>query len=98
MFFEVKMQQGRCSSSNSSSNCTRFRIEKGTDNKEHTAKEIYRIYRNKKRVMFWPLTDNMKGKYDTFSSYKQRNKVCFIYLECKPPEASYGLCVFKLKW
>ena len=39
----------------------------------------------------------MKGKYCGFSGYKQRNKVCLVYLETKQQQNGYGSCVFKLK-
>ena len=48
--------------------------------------------------MFWRLTDNMKGKYDTFSGYKQRNKLCFVYLDLKHQQRRSCWCIFKLKW
>ena len=39
----------------------------------------------------------MKGKCYVFSGYEQRNKVCFVYLECKLQQDRYGWCIFKLK-
>ena len=34
--------------------------------------------------------DRMKCKCDVFSGYKQRNKLCLVYLECKLQQDSYG--------
>ena len=39
----------------------------------------------------------MKDKYCGFSGYKQRTKVCLVYLETKQQQNRYGSCVFKLK-
>ena len=39
----------------------------------------------------------MKEKYYVFSGYKQRNKVCLAYLDCKLPKHRYGSYIFKLK-
>ena len=38
----------------------------------------------------------MKGKYYVFCSHKQKNKVFFVYLECKLQQDSYGWCILKL--
>ena len=39
----------------------------------------------------------MKGKCYVFSAYNEKNKVWYMYLECKLPEDSYDWCIFKLK-
>ena len=39
----------------------------------------------------------MKGKCLVFKDYKQKNKVCLVYLEFKLRQDSYGWCIFKLK-
>ena len=53
--------------------------------------------RTKVRLMFWRWNDSMKGKYHVFIGYKQRNKVCLVYLECKPQKDRYGWSIYKLK-
>ena len=40
--------------------------------------------------MFSRPKNNMKDKYYVFSDYKQRNMMCFVYLECKRQQDSYG--------
>ena len=47
--------------------------------------------------MFWKPKDSMKGKCYIFSSYKQTNKVCLVYLEWKLQQDSYGWYILKLK-
>ena len=44
----------------------------------------------------WP-KKSMKSKYNPFSGYKRRYKVCLVYLEWKLQQDSYGWCIFKLK-
>ena len=46
---------------------------------------IFRALEGKKKVrfMFLMKKSSMKSKCYIFSSYKQRNKVCLVYLECK---------------
>ena len=39
----------------------------------------------------------MEGKSNVFGGYKQKNKVCLVYLKCKLQEDSYGWCILKLK-
>ena len=53
--------------------------------------------RKKSRVMFWKSKDCIKSKCSVFSSFKQRTKVCMVYLECKLQEYRYGWCLFDLK-
>ena len=70
--------------------------------KEKTNKVPPNIFRDsevrkKLRFMFWRPNDSMKGKCYVFSGYKQRNKLCLVYLECKLQQDSYGWCIFKLK-
>ena len=48
--------------------------------------------------MFWRPNDSMKGKCYVFSCYKQRNKLCLVYLDFKLQQDSYGWCIFKLKY
>ena len=45
---------------------------------------IFRGFEERKmvRVMFSMPKDRVNGRYCAFSSYKQRNKVAFVYLEC----------------
>ena len=45
--------------------------------------------------MFWGWNDSMKGKCHVFSGYKQRNKVCLVYLECKLQKDRYGWRIYK---
>ena len=42
--------------------------------------------------------DSKKGKYYVLRSFKQRNNVCSVYLECKLTQYTYGWCIFKLKY
>ena len=42
--------------------------------------------------------ESMKGKYCVLSSYKQRNKVGFVYLECIVQQDSNRWRLFKLKY
>ena len=53
--------------------------------------------RKKVQLMFSRPKNNMKGKCYSFSDYKQRNKVCLVYLECKLRQDSYEWCIFKIK-
>ena len=39
--------------------------------------------------MFWKPKDSKEGKCYLFSGYKQRNKVCLVYLGGKLQEDSY---------
>ena len=39
----------------------------------------------------------MEGKCYVFSGYKQRNKVCLVYLEWKLQQDTYGWGILKLK-
>ena len=39
----------------------------------------------------------MKGKSYVFSYYKQINKVCLVYLECKLHQDRYDWCISNLK-
>ena len=48
--------------------------------------------------MFWKQNDTMKGKCYVYGCYKQRNKVCLVYLECKLQQYKYGWCIFKWKF
>ena len=41
--------------------------------------------------------DSMEDKCYVLNGYKQRNNVCFKYLECKLQEDRYGWWIFKLK-
>ena len=47
--------------------------------------------------MFWKSKDRIKSKCSVFSSFKQRIKVCMVYLECKLQEYRYGWCLFDIK-
>ena len=47
--------------------------------------------------MFSTPKDSITDKSYVFSSYKTRNKVSLVDLECKVLEYSYGWCIFKLK-
>ena len=47
--------------------------------------------------MFWRPKDSMKCKCYVFSSYKQRNKVSLVYLECYLQQNRYDWYIFKLK-
>ena len=47
--------------------------------------------------MFSRPKDSRKNKCYIFSGYKERSKVCLVYLECKLQQDSYGWCIFKLK-
>ena len=47
--------------------------------------------------MFWRRNYSMKHKCYAFSGYKQTNNVCFVYLECKLQQSSYGWCISKKK-
>ena len=47
--------------------------------------------------MFWRVMENMKGKYDTLSGYKEKDKSCFVYLECKLQQRRSGLMHFQIK-
>ena len=47
--------------------------------------------------MFWTSKDSMKGKYRVFGDYKQRQKVSFMYLECKLRQVEYDSYIFKIK-
>ena len=40
----------------------------------------------------------MKCKCYAFNGYEQRNKVCFVYLECNLQQNRYGRCIFKLRY
>ena len=40
----------------------------------------------------------MKVKFCVFSCYKQTNKVCLVYLECKLQQDSIAWCIFKLEY
>ena len=46
-------------------------------------------------MMFWRPKVSMKGKCYVFSGFKQRIKVCLVYLEFKLQQESYGWCIFK---
>ena len=48
--------------------------------------------------MFWTRKDSMKVKYSIFRGYKQKNKVCLVYLECQLQQDRYGSRIFKWKW
>ena len=56
---------------------------KETTNK--VPRNIFRGFQVRKKVqlMFWRLKYTIKRKCDSFSCYKERNKVFFLYLECK---------------
>ena len=53
--------------------------------------------RTKVRLMFWRSKKSMKCECYVFSGYKQRNKVCLVYLENDLRQNRYSWCVFKLK-
>ena len=40
-------------------------------------------YEKEMRLMFGTPRDSVKGNCYVFNNYKQRNKVCLAYLECK---------------
>ena len=42
--------------------------------------------------------ESIRGEWYVFSSYKQRNKVYFLYLKCKLQQDSYVWLIFLLKW
>ena len=50
--------------------------------------------------MFSRPKNNMKRKWFRFrfSGYKERNKVCLVYLEWKLWQDIYDWCLLKLKW
>ena len=48
--------------------------------------------------MFWRRNDSFQGKYYVFSGYKQRNKVCLVYLEWKQQQDTYSWSIFKVKY
>ena len=47
--------------------------------------------------MFWKPRERIKGKWDLFSGYNQRNNACLVYLKCKLQQDSYDWWIFKLK-
>ena len=47
--------------------------------------------------MFWTPKGSITDKSYVFSSYKQRNKVCLVDIECKMQEYRYGWWIFKLQ-
>ena len=54
--------------------------------------KIYRAFevRRNVRIFFGRSKDSLKGKYYVFSHFKQRKKMCSVYLECKLQQDSYG--------
>ena len=49
------------------------------------------------RLMFWRPEYIMKGKCYVFSGYKERNKVLFLFPECRLQKDRYGSYMFNLK-
>ena len=76
-----EMQQDTCTNVIPSLTATNSENE----SKEVTSKVPSNIFRGfevrrKVRLMFWRPKDSMKGKRSVFCGYKQRNKVCLMYL------------------
>ena len=46
--------------------------------------------------MFLRAKNSMKGKCCAFGNYKQRKKVCLVYLKCKLRQVQYDSPIFKL--
>ena len=69
------------------------------NSKKNVPRNIFRGFgvRKKVELMFWRAKDSIKSKCYRFSNYKERNKVCVVYLECKLQEDKYLWCIFKLK-
>ena len=63
------------------------------------SRNIFRSFevRKKIRLMYWTPNNSIKGKCYVFSRYKQRNKMCLLYLECKLQQYRYGWCISKLR-
>ena len=40
----------------------------------------------------------MKSKSYILGGYKQRSKVCLLYLECQMKQDRHGICTFELKY
>ena len=48
--------------------------------------------------MFWKLKGSMKCKWFAWSSYKQRNNVYLLFLECELQHERYGWWIFELRY
>ena len=74
-----------------------FKIKKTTN---RVPPKLFRGFEGRKKVqfMFWKPKDNRKDKCYGCSSYKESNKECLVYLECKLRQHSYGSPIFKLKF
>ena len=105
MFFEIKMKKDRCRWCNTAkTTTTKKKTEEITyleaiNRKKNVPPIIFRGFGVRKKVglMFWRSQDSMKSKCYRFSNYKERNKVCVVYLECKPQEDRYSLIPFQVK-
>ena len=102
MFFEVKMQQDRYRWWNYKLNWKKPSRNDVFRGKLATSKVPFKIFkglevRKNVQLMFWRPKSSMKGKCYVFSGDKQRNKACFVYLECKLQQDTYGWYIFKLK-
>ena len=80
-------------------NYTRNNVFRSKETTKMVVLKLFRGFeaRRKPRLLFWRPKNTMKDKCYVFSGYKERNKDCLVYLECKLQEVSYGWCILKLK-
>ena len=99
VYLKVKLEKKRCRWCKYKLNCEKHNVFIFKQTTKKVTPNVLRGFEVKKKVglTFGKANESLKGKSQVCSGYKQKNKLCLVYFECKLQQHSYGWCIFKLK-